>query len=283
MHFRLEYGRTGLDIDLPDDRVVRKLDVQRSAAPLPDPVGDLLQTCLTSRPARHRWPNWRADGTSACIVICDITRPVPNRDDPAPDAGHAGSRRASRATAITILIATGLHRPNVGAELVELRRPRDRRQLSHRKSSRPRARRARVPGRQSARRADLDRPPLCRGRSENHHRPDRAAFDGRLFGRSKADLSGNRRAGDREGLAWPGVPRASQRRLRHLGRQSGPRGKHLDRSAHRLRFHRQCRDRRRAPAAEVGRRRHGSGVPGRGSNSSAASCAIPSASRSTWW
>jgi nickel-dependent lactate racemase len=56
---------------------------------------------------------------SACILVCDITRPVPNRlflrplirvlvDAGIPPAG------------ITVLVATGLHRPNEGAELAEL-------------------------------------------------------------------------------------------------------------------------------------------------------------------
>ena len=40
MRFRLEYGRTGLEIDLPGDRVVRQL-AYKDAAPLADPVGDL--------------------------------------------------------------------------------------------------------------------------------------------------------------------------------------------------------------------------------------------------
>ncbi len=57
--------------------------------------------------------------SSACILICDITRPVPNglflREmiETLLGAGIAHER-------ITILVATGLHRPNLGAELAEL-------------------------------------------------------------------------------------------------------------------------------------------------------------------
>ena len=98
------------------------------------------------------------------------------------------------------------------------------------------------------------------GRSEDHHRPDRAAPDGRLLRRPQADLPRHRRPGNGQGLARARVPRTSQGRLRHPRRQPGPRGEHLDRPAHRLRLHRQRRDRRRAPAAEVRGRRHGSGV-----------------------
>jgi len=56
---------------------------------------------------------------SACILICDITRPVPNRLLLGPiirallEAGVPRER-------ITVLVATGLHRPNLGAELEEL-------------------------------------------------------------------------------------------------------------------------------------------------------------------
>jgi nickel-dependent lactate racemase len=56
---------------------------------------------------------------SACILICDITRPVPNHLFLRPliegllAAGMARER-------ITVLVATGLHRPNEGAELAEV-------------------------------------------------------------------------------------------------------------------------------------------------------------------
>lgn len=56
---------------------------------------------------------------SACILICDITRPVPNRLFLRPlieDMLAAGMPRER----ITVLVATGLHRPNEGAELAEV-------------------------------------------------------------------------------------------------------------------------------------------------------------------
>ncbi|MEL6961438.1 MAG: nickel-dependent lactate racemase [Pseudomonadota bacterium] len=57
--------------------------------------------------------------STACILICDITRPVPNHLFLRPmietllNAGMAAS-------GITVLVATGLHRPNEGDELAEL-------------------------------------------------------------------------------------------------------------------------------------------------------------------
>jgi nickel-dependent lactate racemase len=56
---------------------------------------------------------------TACVVISDITRPVPNRVILPPllrTLESAGIKRAG----ITILIATGTHRPNLGQELVDL-------------------------------------------------------------------------------------------------------------------------------------------------------------------
>ena len=56
---------------------------------------------------------------SACILICDITRPVPNRLFLRPMIETmlaAGIPKDS----ISILIATGLHRPNEGVEMAEL-------------------------------------------------------------------------------------------------------------------------------------------------------------------
>ena len=56
---------------------------------------------------------------SACIVICDLTRPVPNRMFLKPIITRLLSGGIPL-EGITILIATGLHRPNVGVELDEL-------------------------------------------------------------------------------------------------------------------------------------------------------------------
>jgi nickel-dependent lactate racemase len=56
---------------------------------------------------------------SACILICDITRPVPNSLLLPPILETLEASGIPR-DQILILIATGLHRPNEGAELVEL-------------------------------------------------------------------------------------------------------------------------------------------------------------------
>src|SRR6185312_10154554 len=55
----------------------------------------------------------------ACIVICDITRPVPNEMILTPILATLEAAGIPR-DKITILVATGLHRPNEGEELVEM-------------------------------------------------------------------------------------------------------------------------------------------------------------------
>jgi nickel-dependent lactate racemase len=56
---------------------------------------------------------------SACILICDITRPVPNRLFLRPMI-ETLSTGGIPLDGITVLVATGLHRPNLGDELAEL-------------------------------------------------------------------------------------------------------------------------------------------------------------------
>ena len=80
----LDYGRTGLDVVLPAERVVGPLAI-RDVPPLPDPeaavvaaLNDPIGTPALSQVAQGR--------KNACILICDITRPVPNQIDSAAAA-----------------------------------------------------------------------------------------------------------------------------------------------------------------------------------------------------
>ena len=78
MRVRLEYGRTGLEVDLPAERVVRTL-AYKNAHAAGRSRGRGPRGARAARSARRRWPSWPAAGKDACIVICDITRPVPNK------------------------------------------------------------------------------------------------------------------------------------------------------------------------------------------------------------
>jgi len=117
MRVHLEYGRTGLDVELPDHAVVRTLSY-KSVPPLSDPAAALLEVLQnpTGTPPLAQLASGRRN---ACILICDVTRPVPNEMMLRPilrileDSGIAREN-------ILILVATGLHRPNQGEELAEM-------------------------------------------------------------------------------------------------------------------------------------------------------------------
>ena len=117
MRVRLEYGRTGLDVDIPDDLNARTL-AYKNAEPLADPdkvVRDLIAQPIGTVPLSKLAKNRR----DACILICDITRPVPNEMilQPMLETIEASGMARDK---ILILIATGLHRPSTNAELVEM-------------------------------------------------------------------------------------------------------------------------------------------------------------------
>lgn len=117
MRVSLEYGRQGMDVELPDDRVVRLL-AYKAADPLADPESTLQQVLDTptgSPPLSQLAPGRR----TACVLICDITRPVPNELILRPILATLEQAGIARQD-ILILIATGLHRPNEGDELLEI-------------------------------------------------------------------------------------------------------------------------------------------------------------------
>lgn len=117
MRVKLEYGRTGLEVELPDDRVVRTL-AYKAAVPLADPEAALASVLARPNGAPPLAELARGKRT-ACVVICDITRPVPNRQILTPLLATLEAAGIPR-DQITILVATGLHRPNLGEELVEM-------------------------------------------------------------------------------------------------------------------------------------------------------------------
>ncbi|MBI2478846.1 MAG: nickel-dependent lactate racemase [Planctomycetia bacterium] len=117
MRVRLEYGRTGLEVDLPDWPGLRTL-AYKNAPPLPDPDA-ALRAVLENPTGTAPLAELAKGRRDACIVICDITRPVPNEMMLRPMLTTLEASGIPR-DKITILIATGLHRPNVGDELIEI-------------------------------------------------------------------------------------------------------------------------------------------------------------------
>ncbi len=113
----IRYGQSGLQVRLPTDARPTLIS-KRPLAKLADPhaaVRDALARPVGAAPYRELVRGRQ----SACILICDITRPVPNHLFLRPliegllDAGVPRER-------VTVLVATGLHRPNEGAELEEV-------------------------------------------------------------------------------------------------------------------------------------------------------------------
>jgi len=120
MTVKMRYGRQGLDVELPDDidtHVLRLNPVPQ----LTDPSRQLeegLREPIGTPPLAEL----AAGRSDACIVISDITRPVPNELLVSPlleILESAGLKRED----ILILVATGLHRAATQAEVVEMLGP----------------------------------------------------------------------------------------------------------------------------------------------------------------
>jgi len=117
MKIDLLYGKDGLTMDLPEDIDVTIIE-KHAMTPLEAShlaVQQALKNAVESPSLSER----AHDAKSACILICDITRPVPNGTLLPPlieTLTNAGIPKEN----IVILVATGLHRPNQGEELREI-------------------------------------------------------------------------------------------------------------------------------------------------------------------
>src|ERR1700674_2209170 len=117
MRMDLAFGKTGLTVALPEGHRYRVLEA-RSAKPLADPRS-AIEAALDSPVGSPPLAELARGKSSAAISICDITRPAPNRQVLPPLLARleqAGIRR----DAITILIATGLHRAATDGEIREI-------------------------------------------------------------------------------------------------------------------------------------------------------------------
>ncbi|MAI35797.1 MAG: hypothetical protein CMM07_29525 [Rhodopirellula sp.] len=126
---RLNYGREGLELEIPAGvtaDVIRKPKMPRLVDPgeavaraLASPVNAVDDRRHARLLSADHTCDWARGRKSACIAICDITRPVPNQLFLRPLVEILLAHGIPK-NEITILVATGLHRPNVGEELVEL-------------------------------------------------------------------------------------------------------------------------------------------------------------------
>ncbi|MGQ4808771.1 Lactate racemase [Candidatus Entotheonellaceae bacterium PAL068K] len=117
MKVHLLYGHDGIEVNVPDDIGVTLVQ-KHAMSPLTNPtqaVRQALEKPVTSPPLSELARGKK----TVCILICDITRPVPNSTllpvlvETLCEAGIARDD-------ILILVATGLHRPNKGDELREI-------------------------------------------------------------------------------------------------------------------------------------------------------------------
>ncbi|MCX6145444.1 MAG: nickel-dependent lactate racemase [Ignavibacteriales bacterium] len=114
MKIHLAYGKEGLEVEVPEKNLAKILTM-KSTPPLPAPpvaVKDSLLHPIGCPPlgeiARGR--------KRVCIVVCDFTRPVPNKILLPPMLDLLEMSGVEKQN-ITILVATGLHRPSTPVEL----------------------------------------------------------------------------------------------------------------------------------------------------------------------
>ena len=118
MQVKLKYGTSGILLNYAETPNFQGVLYPEAVAPLADPRADLQKT-LEEPIASAALKELARGRDNAVIVISDITRPVPNKLllpailEQLQAVGMAKEK-------ITILIATGIHRPNEGDELIRL-------------------------------------------------------------------------------------------------------------------------------------------------------------------
>lgn len=114
MKVEMRYGTGILPMEIPEQNVAGVLEISESV-PLPDEDG-AVREAIAHPIASPALTAVAAGRKSACIVISDITRPVPNKVILPPVLETLEASGIPREK-ITILIATGIHRPNDAEEL----------------------------------------------------------------------------------------------------------------------------------------------------------------------
>ena len=110
----LRYGKCGLQVTLPRDS--QATIIEKTSMPVLSNPARAIQSALDTGVDSPSLRQIASQCRTACILICDITRPVPNHILLPPiiktllESGVAPDN-------ILLLVATGLHRPNEGEEL----------------------------------------------------------------------------------------------------------------------------------------------------------------------
>ena len=117
MRIQLDYGREGLTVEVPDAHLAGILTLREAQAAEDGPAA--VRDALASPIGKPPLAEIAKGKQTACIVVCDITRPVPNPvilPEVLTILDAAGIQRSN----VTILNATGTHRPNSDDELRQM-------------------------------------------------------------------------------------------------------------------------------------------------------------------
>ncbi|HEY2016409.1 MAG TPA: nickel-dependent lactate racemase [Bryobacteraceae bacterium] len=117
MRIDLAFGKTGITADLPEGFRYKVLEA-RSATPLAD-WRAALESALDRPIGAPPLVELARGKRTAAISVCDITRPAPNRLTLPPVLRRLEQAGIPR-EGVTILIATGLHRPATPEEIREI-------------------------------------------------------------------------------------------------------------------------------------------------------------------
>jgi len=117
MDINLLYGKKELTVNLPDHINVQVIN--KHPMPVLSDSNRATREALVNPIQSPSLPDLARGKKSACILVCDITRPVPNGLILPPLVNTLLGEGIDREN-ILILVATGLHRPNEGEELREL-------------------------------------------------------------------------------------------------------------------------------------------------------------------
>ena len=112
MKIGLACGQKTLDLEMPERVTLLEMKPVEALSDQTSAVQKALDQPIESPPLKEIAQKKK----NVCIVISDITRPVPNKIILPPllaTLEESGIKREN----ITILIATGMHRPNLGEEL----------------------------------------------------------------------------------------------------------------------------------------------------------------------
>ena len=117
MQIELAFGKTGLEAELPEGIRYQFLEA-RSAVALDDGIA-ALEAAMDAPIGTAPLAELAQGKKTAAISVCDITRPAPNRLVLPPLLARLEQGGITRDN-VTVLIATGLHRPATEDEIREI-------------------------------------------------------------------------------------------------------------------------------------------------------------------